>query len=168
MNQIKDLWNRSEKTKQELYIAQEQEKKYLEAFNRANNLLFVGLKKNEFSTDFEHLNEYIVSDNEQYYYKQWRIELIDSFPANVNIETFLGLYLPSVTFFLIYSEPTENVLSYYATGQEMKEMSVYEINYGKLYLNLSIYIQKPFGGAEIINPQVRVDIVYKPFFNVKQ
>lgn len=168
MSQIRDLWNNNEEVSKDLPNVQEQEAKYLEAFNRVNNLLLIGLKKNEYSTDFEHLEEYLVSDNEQYYFKQWRIELVDAFPANVEIDTFLDLYMPSVSYYIIYTEPTENTLSFYATGQEMKEVSCYEVHAGKLFLNLSIYIQKPFGGDAIVNPQVRVDIVYKPFFNVKQ
>lgn len=168
MSEIRDLWNNNEKIERDLPNVEAQEAKYIDSFNKVNNLLLIGLKKNEYATDFEHLDEYIVSDNEQYYYKQWRLELVDAFPTGIDIDTFLDLYMPSVTYYLIYSEPTENTFSYYATGQEMQEVSCYEIHAGKLYLNLSVYIKKPFGGADIINPQVRVDIVYKPFFDVKQ
>lgn len=168
MSQIRKLWNNNEIVSPKIEKVQVQESKYNKDITLANNLLLLGKKLNEFTVDPTHLDEYIVSDNEQYYYKQWKIELVDNLPTDIDNETFIDLFLPSVTFFVIYTEPTSNELSYYNTGREMQEVSCWEINSNKLFLNLSVFIQKPFGGAAIINPQASIYFAYKPFFEVKQ
>lgn len=119
-----------------------------------------------FTSNFEALDSLIVDDNVQYYYKQWHIQVFEA-ENDAEMNRMIDLIGANLSYNIIYNESVENALDYYNLGSELQETSYFTIEDKILFFNVSLYIEKVWDGADITNPQVKLDITLTPFFYVK-
>jgi len=117
-------------------------------------------------TDFAHMDELIVSDTEQYFYKQWDITVYQGEASA--IDDMAALIAPNLTYNILFQEPETNPFAFYTSGQEMKNIAFYEIKDTDLILHVSLFLSKPFDAGEIINPQVSLEVAIRPLYKVIQ
>jgi hypothetical protein len=161
---IRNLWDRNNKTsiqvdKESLNRTQNDDTRL--SVNKISPFL---KQVQTISTEFALLTEYIVNDNEQYYFMSWQIPVFEGEEAD--IDRVLELYASSINYDIIYSDAGGDFLDFYNTGKELQEMSFFSVEGTILYYNVSIVIGKAFHGVPIVNPQVKLEVNIKPFITV--
>lgn len=170
MSKLNNLWERNNKTTIDIdnqLTVRSNNDSLIKQANQISNFskLFQGL-----GTEFSLLSSLIIDDAEQYYYKKWQIqilELTDNELLSIESNIILDLIGANLNYNIIYNESTENQLEFYNLGSELKEVSFFTIEGNILFFNVSLFIKKVFDGAEIINPQAKIDIKIKPFYTIK-
>lgn len=145
----------------------------LEQVNQDNNSIIV-LDGNKISTSFkkpktfiesyDYLDELIVDDNEKYYYKQWEVKLFEGSTSDINY--IINLFGANLSYNIFYRMSNTNILDFYNTGMELREVSFLTVYNTSIYLYVSVFISKVFGGEEIVNPEAQLEITIKPFLHV--
>jgi hypothetical protein len=166
MSVLRDLWDRNNKTSQDLEIENLNRKKNDTVLDTANKISTFIKRFQNFTTEFENLDELIIDDNYQYYFKQWQIQVFEA--DDVELNYMLDSIAANIFYTVIYDETTENNLGYYNLGNELRQIDFFSIEGNILYFNVAVYISKAFGGEEITNPQAKLEIIIKPFLTVNQ
>jgi hypothetical protein len=134
---------------------------------KTSNQIIPFIKKvQEFTSAFELLNELTVDGEVVSYFKQWQVIVYESDnPTEFNY--MINLITSSLSYNIIYDESVENVLDFYNLGNELRSNGFFSVEGNILFFCVSVYIAKTFPGAEITNPQAKIQIVIKPFLTVK-
>ena len=134
---------------------------------KTSNQIIPFIKKvQEFTSEFELLNELTVDGEVVSYFKQWQVIVYESDnPTEFNY--MINLITSSLSYNVIYSESVENVLDYYNLGNELRSNGFFSAEGNVLFFYVSVYIAKTLSGAEITNPQAKLQITIKPFLTVK-
>lgn len=162
---LKDIWEKDKLTTTNIRLEQQRLVRNIENMSTANRSVPVTNKFSSYATDYAHMDELIVSETEQYFYKQFSILLFQGTPDDV--EVIAKMLSPNLSSQVIFDETIENPLGFYNTGNEMKVIKFYELKDTDLTYNVAVYLSKPFGGAELVNPQIKLDITVKNYVQVR-
>jgi hypothetical protein len=163
---LRTLWTRNNITTLALGAENTNRQSNDENIHIANKIVTCIKQVQEFNSAFELLNELTVDGEVVSYYKQWQVIVYESDnPTEFNY--MINLITSSLSYNVIYSESVENVLDYYNLGNELRSNGFFSVEGNVLFFYVSVYIAKTFSGAEITNPQAKLQIVIKPFLTVK-
>jgi hypothetical protein len=165
-NLLRTLWIRNNITTLTLDNENTNRQSNDENIHTANKIVTCIKQVQEFTSAFELLNELTVDGEVVSYFKQWQVLVYESDnPTEFNY--MINLITSSLSYNIIYDESVENVLDFYNLGNELRSNGFFSVEGNILFFYVSVYIAKTFDGAEITNPQVKLQITIKPFLTVK-
>lgn len=166
MGKLRLIWERSKETEIKITTERERREQNQRDLIELNYLLTTNKKVSKFTTDLEHLNELVISDDEQYFYKQFEVIVFQG--SEENVTQYSDLIISKTQWKIIYSEPVENPFGYYNTGKELQETGFWQITPTQVILKVSTYISKIFDSEDLINPQAQLEIILNPLVSIKQ
>ena len=167
MKLIPNLWERNQRTSINIESENKNRQQNNDNLIVANKISPFGKIYQTFTTNFEVLNVLIINNNEQYFYREWQIQIYEG-QLLAEVVRMADFMAANLTYNIVYDGAIYNALDYYNLGSELHQMSFYTIEGLILFFNASVYISKSFGGVEITNPSVKLDIKIKPFLTINQ
>ena len=165
-NTLRILWTRNNITSLALGNENTNRQSNDENISTSNKIVTCIKQVQEFISEFELLNELTVDGEVMSYFKQWQVIVYESDnPTEFNY--MINLITSSLSYNIVYSESVENVLDFYNLGNELRSNGFFSVEGNILFFYVSVYIAKTFDGAEITNPQAKLQIIIKPFLTVK-
>jgi hypothetical protein len=161
---IRKLWDRNNQTSIQLDKETLNRTQNDDTRLSANKISPFFKKVQTFSTEFATLNEFVVNDNEAYYYNFWQIQIFEG--EETDMDRMLDLYASSINYDIIYQEAGGDFLDFYNTGKDLQEMSFFSVEGNVLFYNVSLVIGQTYKGVPVVNPQVKLEVNVKPFFTV--